>query len=179
MRAPFRIGEKVYLRALERADAVHLQPWLNDIEITRGLILYRPISLDAEETIVSGINKSERELILGIVDLAADALVGGIGLHDIDPQSRQARLGLFIGNKTAQGMGFGTEATRLMVTYAFDTLNLNRVSLKVYENNPRAAHVYEKVGFVREGVLRQDAYREGRYLDATVMSVLRDEWKVG
>ena len=176
MKAPFRIGEKVYLRAIETADAQHLQPWLNDLEITRGMTPYRPISLEAEEGFIGAMGKTDRDVILGIVDRATDALVGATGLHEIDQQARNAQLGIFIGNKTAHGMGFGSEATRLIVSYGFDTLNLNRVWLRVYENNPRAQRIYEKIGFVKEGVLRQHAYREGRYLDVIVMGVLRDEW---
>ena len=60
--------------------------------------------------------------------------------------------------------------------YAFRTLNLNRIWLHVFEFNERALRAYEKVGFVREGVLRQDVFREGRYWNTVVMGILRDEW---
>ena len=69
-----------------------------------------------------------------------------------------------------------TEATRLITGYAFETLNLNRVALRVYEDNERGVKAYEKVGFKREGVLRQDIYREGRYWNTFLMSILREEW---
>jgi diamine N-acetyltransferase len=82
-----------------------------------------------------------------------------------------------LGEKSAWDKGYGTEATRLMVRYAFDTLNLNRVWLHVYEDNEHALHVYPKVGFRIEGRLRQSFFRDGRYWDTLVMAVLREEWK--
>src|SRR5206468_7752591 len=74
------------------------------------------------------------------------------------------------------GKGYGTEATRLMVQYAFDTLNLNRVWLHVLEYNERGIRCYEKVGFKKEGLLRQEHFRDGRYWDTHLVAILRDEW---
>ena len=79
-------------------------------------------------------------------------------------------------DKGSWGQGYGTEATRLVVQHAFATLNLNRVWLEVYEYNPRGLRAYEKVGFRKEGVKRQDNYRAGRYWDTIVMAILREEW---
>ena len=67
-------------------------------------------------------------------------------------------------------------ADLLIVAYGFETLNLNRISLRVYEYNPRGIKAYEKAGFKQEGVLRQDVYRLGKYWDTIVMAVLREEW---
>ena len=64
-----------------------------------------------------------------------------------------------------------------MTGYAFETLNLNRVWLHVYEYNERGIRAYEKVGFKREGVLRQDRYHAGRYWDTITMAILREEWE--
>jgi len=68
---------------------------------------------------------------------------------------------------------------RLLVNHAFKTLNLNRVALQVYANNPRAVRSYEKVGFVHEGRKRQGMYKDGEYIDIMLMSVLRSEWRGG
>ena len=64
-----------------------------------------------------------------------------------------------------------------MVDHAFATINLNRIQLLVYEYNERAIRIYDRIGFTKEGVLRQENYREGRYWDTWVMSILREEWK--
>jgi RimJ/RimL family protein N-acetyltransferase len=174
---PFLIGETTYLRPIEREDASTLLPWVNDPEVTRHLLLHRPISLKCEQDFIDGLYKSEQEVSLGIVVRETDRLIGGCALHRIDARSRTASLGIFLGAKDAWGHGHGAEATRLLVGYGFDTLNLHRVWLHVFEDNARAIRCYEKAGFVREGVLRQDHYRAGRYWNTVVMAILREEWQ--
>src|SRR5262249_23759045 len=80
-------------------------------------------------------------------------------------------------DKAYWNRGYGTEALRLLLRHGFHTLNLNRVALRVYGNNARAIHAYEKAGFAHEGQLRQAIYKEGAYRDVLLMSVLREEWK--
>ena len=72
--------------------------------------------------------------------------------------------------------GYGSEATMLMVNYAFQTLNLNRIQLHVCAENISAIKIYQKVGFVKEGVLRQAMYRRGGFVDFWVMGILKEEW---
>jgi RimJ/RimL family protein N-acetyltransferase len=176
MRYPFLIGSKVYLRPLDLEDIAALTTWLNDPEVTRHLLVYRPLTRMAEEAFLRKISESESEVVLGIVVREPEQFIGVTGLRHLDVRNRHAEFGIAIGEKTAWGSGYGTEATQLMVRYAFDKLNLNRVWLHVGEDNPRAARVYQKVGFRTEGRLRQDIFHDGRYWDSLVMAVLRDEW---
>jgi [ribosomal protein S5]-alanine N-acetyltransferase len=176
MQNPFLIGTKIYLRPLERADAPTLEAWINDPEVTRTLAFYRPMNLQNEEEFIARVYQSEHDLVLGIAVKQSDELIGATGLHEIDFKNRHANFGINIGKKDEWGNGYGTEATTLMVRHAFETLNLNRVRLLVYENNPRARRAYEKVGFKQEGILRQDRYHEGRYWDTFTMAILREEW---
>jgi RimJ/RimL family protein N-acetyltransferase len=83
--------------------------------------------------------------------------------------------GIGIGVTSMWGKGYGTEATRLLVRHAFQTLNLNRVGLEVYEFNQGAIRCYEKAGFRIEGRLRQSYFADGRYWDTVVMGILREE----
>lgn len=177
MHNAFLIGASVYLRPLEVADAPALVPWLNDPEVTRHLRRYQPLTLAAEEHFLRRMSESETDLVLGIALRADDRLVGGTGLHKVDARNRHAEFGIFLGDKSVWGKGHGTEATRLVVRHAFETLNLNRVWLHVYEYNEAGLRVYQKVGFRTEGRLRQDTFRDGRYWDTLVMAVLREEWK--
>jgi RimJ/RimL family protein N-acetyltransferase len=178
MKNPFLIGTKIYLRPLEREDAPLLVPWVNDAEITRTLErLYRPLNLQAEVDFIERIYKSEHDVVFGIVVKETDVLIGVTGLHQMDFKNRRAVFGIFIGEKSVWGKGYGTEATALITGYAFETLNLNRVGLEVYEDNERGIRAYERVGFQREGVLRQMMYREGRYWNTILMSLLREEWE--
>jgi RimJ/RimL family protein N-acetyltransferase len=173
----FLIGNLVYLRPLEREDIPLLQTWFNDPEVTRTLARTQPMTRTDEEVFLQRIAGSTTELVLGIAMRAADRLVGTIGLHAIDWRNRHAGLGISIGDRAVWGQGFGGEAIRLLVRHAFETLNLHRVWLQVYEFNERGQRLYRKIGFREEGRLREDVFREGRYWDTLVMAVLRDEWE--
>jgi diamine N-acetyltransferase len=172
----FLVGANIYLRPVERADAPTFVGWLNDAEVTRYLLAYRPMTLRAEEDFIDRAGEGD-DVILGIVLREGDRLIGGTGLHQIDQRCRRACFGIFLGDKESWGKGYGTEATRLLLGYAFGTLNLNRVWLHAFEYNERGLRCYEKIGFRREGVLRQDTFRDGRYWDTVAMAILRDEWQ--
>ena len=178
MRNPYLVGTKIYLRPFDPVeDSKATAAWFNDPEVTRFIRRAMPITVPAQEAFLRRTAGSTTDMAVAIVEQTTDQLVGGTGLHDIDPRNRHAALGIMIGDKTAWGKGYGSEATRLMVRHAFHTLNLNRVYLEVYEYNDRARHVYEKIGFRIEGRLRQHTFRDGRYWDTFVMGVLRDEWR--
>jgi RimJ/RimL family protein N-acetyltransferase len=174
---PYLVGDTVYLRPYDPpADAAHFVTWFNDPEVTCFLRRYLPLTAAEQDQFFRSIQGNSQCVALAIVRRSDDQLLGGTGLRDIDPRNRHAWFGITIGDRSAWGKGFGTEATGLMLRLAFQTLNLNRVFLHVYEFNERGRHVYEKLGFQVEGRLRQDVYRAGRYWDTIVMGILRDEW---
>lgn len=173
----FLSGRMIALRALERSDAPSILPWVNDQQIIQHLLIHRPTNLAAEEAFIDGLSRSEHDVVFGIAERESGRLVGVCGLHRIDTKNRNAEFGIFIGEADARGKGLGSEATALIVKYAFDTLNLHRIWLRVYEDNKAAIRAYEKVGFRQEGVLRQDSFRRGRYWNTVMMGLLRTEWK--
>lgn len=177
MTNPFLIGKKVYLRPIEREDALTLQPWVNDPEVTQFMLLRDPMSLRDEEQFIERLSHSDKDIGMMIVRLDVDQPVGVTGFHQINHANRNAHFGITIGDKDAWGMGFGTDATKLMMRYAFESMNLHRVTLLVFEYNERAIRVYEKAGFKKEGILRQENYRKGRYWDTIIMGLLREEWQ--
>lgn len=101
--------------------------------------------------------------------------MGEAVLNQYDPGNRSCNFRILVG-PTGQGRGLGTEATRMLVGYGFEELLLHRISLEVYDFNPRARRAYEKVGFREEGTLRESLRYEDRWIDATVMSILAHEW---
>lgn len=173
-------GERIRLRAVEREDLPRFVEWLNDPEVTAGLLMILPIS-NWEETrwFENLASRPPQERPLSIEVKTPDGgwkPIGNVGLERIDWTDRMAEFGIFIGEKSVWDQGYGTEATRLMLKHAFETLNLNRIYLHVYETNPRAIHTYDKVGFVKEGRLREARYRNGVYINVLLMSMLRSEW---
>ncbi|WP_392757444.1 GNAT family N-acetyltransferase [Streptomyces sp. LN590] len=122
-------------------------------------------------------SRSEQDdrLDLAVTDRATGEVVGEVVLYDWNPTSRSCAFRTLIG-PAGRGRGLGTEATRLIVGYGFEQVGLHRIQLDVYPHNHRARRVYEKVGFVEEGVRRHAQLRDGVWLDELVMSILSHEW---
>lgn len=108
--------------------------------------------------------------------LAEDTLIGDLGLDVVDWSGRDAFVGLGIGEPEYWSKGYGTDVMNVLLRYAFTELNLKRVTLTVFEYNPRAIRSYEKAGFRHEGRMRQALNREGRRWDNLYMGILREEW---
>ena len=178
MQNPFIIGENLYLRPLEEADAPVYVRWLNDPEVSRYLEMGQfPLNLMREQDYIRNLYADQSNMNLGIVLKDDDRHIGSAGLHRIHPANRSATFGIFIGEKDCWEKGYGTEAVRLMLRHGFQTLNLNRVHLRAFEFNVRAVRTYEKAGFVQEGVLRQEHYAEGSYHNVILMGILREDWE--
>lgn len=112
-----------------------------------------------------------------IYTLADNRLIGEIGLDGVLFQHGDTFVGLGLGERADWGKGYGTDAMRVILRYAFQELNLHRVTLDVFEYNPRAIRSYEKAGFKIEGRARQFLHREGRHWDLILMGILREEWE--
>ena len=106
-----------------------------------------------------------------------DRVVGEIGLDGVDWARGDTFVGIGIFERELWGKGYGTDAMRLILRYAFLELNLRRVTLDVFEYNPRAVRSYEKCGFRHEGRLRRFLYRDGQRHDLIFMGILREEWE--
>jgi RimJ/RimL family protein N-acetyltransferase len=168
-------GTKTRLRALEQDDLPHFVRWINDPETRRYMAIRYPLSMTEEEKWWEGFLQRENDYIFAIED-EEGTYIGNVGLHAIEHENRRAELGIIIGDPAYWGRGYGTDAARAMLHWAFDYLNLNRVSLRVYDYNKRAIRSYEKCGFRHEGTMRQARYSDGQYHDELVMGVLRDEF---
>ena len=109
--------------------------------------------------------------------LSNDLLIGEIALDGIQWIHGDTFVGIGIGNREYWGCGYGTDAMRVILRYAFHELNLHRVSLNVYAYNARAIRSYEKIGFTYEGRSRQVINRDGQRVDLIFMGILREEWE--
>ncbi len=172
-------GERVRLRHVEREDLPQFVDWLNDPEVSQGLSMVTPLSMAEEENWFEKMLKTpieERPLCIEIQQDDGWKLIGNSGFFSIDWRNRSAELGIFIGNKNYWDQGYGSEVMGLLLRHGFSTLNLHRIFLRVFEDNPRAIRAYEKAGFVHEARQRQAEYHEGQFHDVLFMSVLRPEW---
>jgi RimJ/RimL family protein N-acetyltransferase len=158
-------GKRIRLRAVEREDVQKFHEWINDPEVTHSLAMYLPMSMQDEQNWFDGFSKRdphEKPLSIEIRKGKAWKLIGNCGLFGIELVPRSTEL--------------GAEVMTLLLRHCFETLNLNRAYLRVYEDNVRAVRSYEKAGFVLEGRQRQAVYKNGKYEDVLFMSVLRSEW---
>ena len=167
-------GEKVRLRPVCEGDLPHFQRWLNDPDVLQWLTLPKGPTLEEERDWWEAEQRNPDDIVWAVETLDG-RLLGDLALRP-NPLGRWADLGIFIGEKTLWGRGYGTDAVRTALRYAFAGMRLNRVSLTTDELNARALRCYEKCGFVREGLLRQHRLVDGQFRDSALMGVLREEF---
>ncbi len=172
-------GELVTLGPIEREYLPSYVSWLNEWEIRRFLApnLPHPLTMDDEQEWYMSQRNERDGRTFAILTRAEGRLLGNCGLHKIDWTNRDAILGIFIGDKEYQNKGYGTDATRTLLRYAFQEAGLHRIELEVFSFNTRAIRTYEKVGFRLEGTRRQCLYREGAWHDEHIMAILKGEWE--
>jgi RimJ/RimL family protein N-acetyltransferase len=171
-------GGKVQLAVVQREYLPQYVEWLNDWQVAQFLNpgIPMPFNLEDETDWFENRRKSKENFVFAIITLDENKLIGNCGLHNVDLKNRTAVFGIFIGDKNYWNKGYGTDATRTLLRFAFGELGLNRVELEVYDFNPRAMRAYEKAGFRSEGGRRQALYREGKFHNIHRMGILREEW---
>ena len=180
MKTPFRVGKTCYLRPIEPEEGPTVVPWLIAADLTGPFATGFPTGEDAARRAIAAATRDDAQVCAGIALRADDRLVGVARLVRIRPQRRSAELRLALAPPPAR-RGLETvarEAAELLVVYAFETLNLNRVFAHVPADDKAARARCSKLGLTDEGVLRQDAWRDGRYVDVAVMSILASEARV-
>lgn len=171
---------KVCLRDLMMEDAEDRYNWCLDREVTKHLNMpakYPPFSLEETRKWISMCidrsNGYEQKAII-----AEDGNhIGWVDLKNIDRLNCHAELGIAIGDKNYWGRGYGLAAMREMLVFGFNELGLNKIWLRVEVDNKRAIKSYKSIGYIEEGVLRQDRLRNGEFVDRLRMSILKSEFE--
>jgi RimJ/RimL family protein N-acetyltransferase len=173
----FLTGKNVYLRAISQSDATsNYLSWLNDPEVTHGLASGTfPTNMESLNSFLSGVVENRDIVMFAICDMSTHLHIGNIKLDRFDWISRTCELGLLIGDRTYWGKGIGSEVMNLVTRFAFEDLDIRKISLTVYSNNPAAIRLYEKVGFETEGVLKNHIYSKNSYIDKIWMSIFRKQ----
>ena len=170
-------GKLVKLRAYEKSDADALFRWFSDEDVTRWLGPPNFRSRAHQEKFIELAQAAGDDAKYFAIETLDGKLVGDTGIRKIDWQSRKAEFFITIGEKQCWDKGFGTDALRVVSRLAFDKMNLNRLWLTAIADNSRAIRCYEKCGFVREGLLRQDSFVDGKYRDVLMMAILREDYE--
>jgi RimJ/RimL family protein N-acetyltransferase len=171
------VGARCYLSPLSHEDAAAHTEWENDlaVAIPLGDEAYTPTSLEKMHEQIDGALRNQAH-VFSIVDLETDRTIGRCMLTNLDAINRSAMLGIMIGEKEYQNRGYGQEATRLLLDYAFNLLNLNSVMLGTFVFNARAIAAYRKVGFQEIGRRRQGRIVAGKAYDVVLMDILAEEF---
>lgn len=170
-------GASITLGPLDREILPTLTRWMNDFSglPTLGPRPPRPMTVEAEAGWYDDIATSS-DIVFLIRERSSGEPIGTSSLMDIDFRNRNAVFGIYIGEATARGKGYGSETTCLMLDYAFNLLGLNSVRLGVAAFNPAGIRAYTKAGFTETGRLRERWWHDGELHDEILMDCLAHEF---
>lgn len=170
-------GKLVRLRAFDNSDLMQSLAYSNDYAVMRGAsggILY-PSTVDDEARAMSAnTSYTAGEYQFAIETLADRRFIGKCGFTKIHWKNRLGELAILIGDPAFRGKGYGADAIAVLCKFGFEELNLHKIKALVFDFNEAALRCYEKCGFRREAVLKQEIYREGAYHDVVSLALFRD-----
>jgi RimJ/RimL family protein N-acetyltransferase len=168
-------GELV-LRPVEEGDECALTSWINDPQISQNLMVYLPMTHLFEREWIAQSSKGSPNNVVLLMEYQGER-AGVVGLHDIKWRDRTATLGLYVGEPRLWHKGIARKTLQLVLGYAFDTLDLHKVTLSVLSSNGRAYEIYERSGFQEEGTLKENCFRNGERVDEIYMSIFARDWR--
>jgi RimJ/RimL family protein N-acetyltransferase len=166
-------NETVAIAPLMPEDTGRLFVWMNDVDAARLDLAYRPTDWQAFKAWMDELSRTNSQILFAIRKLFEPQIVGFVIFKNIQFVHRSAEIGLRIGTESERSKGYGKRALALALTYAWNHLNLHRVSLTVFAHNTRAIAAYRAVGFVEEGRLKDAAFIDGEWVDVVLMAALR------
>lgn len=171
------IGRRLYLRPFSRGDLPYIQKWSNDAELRKLIGEIAPMSRAETEKWYKELLADKDRMWFVIALKGSDRVIGEAGLLRMFRPWRATDMTIIIGEKDVWGKGYGTEAGRLLLDYAFKRLGFHRISIGVVGFNKRALKFWEGLGFRKEGVHRDGYYYNNEYSDFIMMSILEDEYR--
>lgn len=171
-------GDSIYLTELDRGNLETIRGWLNDPDVHRHLFVgHVPITREEEERFYDMQGPAAGEYNFEIHVAADGRYIGNVGLKGVDLIHRHGEIGIVIGDRASWGKGYGADAIRACLRFAFLTLGLHCVSIRTHEKHSRALELYRRLGFVETGRERESVYRDGRFSDHVVFDMLEREYR--
>jgi UDP-4-amino-4,6-dideoxy-N-acetyl-beta-L-altrosamine N-acetyltransferase len=166
----------VQIRPISNQDTQNIIKWRNNPSVQKNFIFRTPLNEKLHsEWMQNKVEKGEVAQFI-IRDKSSNQDVGSVYLRDIDHCNKKAEFGIFIGEDEARGKNIGTQSTSLILQHAFEQLDLNKVFLRVFDVNTGAIKSYEKSGFVKEGLFRQDVIIDNHPYNVIFMGILKEDW---
>ena len=179
MRHSVIIGDKVWLQCLEESDVEGpYLDWLNDEEVTRYLtgVRHSPVTKDYLLDYIQSMAQSNKDILFAIHDAESKEFIGTSHFGPIDWLNRSAAIGILIGNKRYWGKGYGTEAIRLVLDYAFKSLNLQKITAGIVAIHQPSIKAFKKAGFENESQAKGHLFLDGKYYDYIYMGINHDDF---
>ena len=173
------INNNVILRPMTEQDTDNVIKWRNAPSVMENFIFRTSLTREAHLNWYNNRVSTGDVAQFIIVDTATNTDVGSVYLRDIDRNNQKCEFGIFIGEESCRGKGIGAKASKLILDYAFNELELNRVFLRVFAKNERAIKSYENAGFKYEGTFRDDVIIDGVAYDMVFMAILKAQWEKG
>ncbi len=170
------MAEAITLRMMTVDDTDDVIRWRNSEAVSSHFIYRKPLTREDHLNWIKNGVETGKVVQFIIVETETQKSLGSVYMRDIDHTHQKAEFGIFIGEDIARGKGYGTIATSLILKYAFEELNLNKVMLRVFADNLSAIACYKKAGFVEEGCFREDVWIDGKPHDIVFMGILKSEW---
>lgn len=172
-------GKNLYLSEIGKKDMEYIYKWFSDREFLKFYDYYPPVPKTKEyvDKIFTDYVNNEESIVFGIKLLKNGQIIGLAGYDDIIKENKVATLFIGIGNKDLRGKGYGKEALKILIDYGFSIMDLHKIQLNVLEFNKGAIALYEKVGFVKEGVYREFVLRNEKRYDLYLYGILKHEIK--
>ncbi|MEH6849840.1 GNAT family N-acetyltransferase [Bacillus pseudomycoides] len=173
----FLTGQTVLLKQMEQN---HLESFAQLENEKSALLLANddipfPTTLEDNKTFFNGISSKKEEFIFGIFDKESNELIGSCGVFAINWKNSTCFVGISIGTKW-QNKGFGTDTMNTLISFIFNYIHINKIKLQVFSFNANAIRSYEKCHFVKEGTLRNEIFRFGKFHDVYIFGLLREDW---
>lgn len=170
---------KVRLRAVDEIDVDNILAWVNDPGVVGNLATFAgtPLTRADELAWVRKVRTSNDDRVFTVMDARDDRYLGQVGLHQIFWRSRVARAAAIIAHKSEHGRGYGSAAIAALLDVAFHELELHKVWLMVFRTNERSLRTWRRLGFLDEGVLRDEYFHDGAWHDMVRLGMLRHEWR--
>ena len=162
----------IFLRLMTAADTDLIVAWRNKDAVRKNFIYQELFTREGHENWIRTRVETGQVVQMIICDDATGKPLGSVYIRDIDREHNKAEYGIFIGEDDDRGRGIGTAAAKLMLRYCFEEEGLHRVYLRAFADNLQAIRSYEKAGFAREGLLRDDVRIDGEYRDIQWMAAV-------
>lgn len=172
-----RKNSEIIIRPLKLSDINFVMTWVNDPEVVKHFQHFREKFTEKEEiSFLKKILKSENDFVFSVFLKKSGEYIGQGAVNQISWENKLGRLSLMI-KKKHWGKGYAQRTIALLLSFAFNKLKLNKIWLMAYATNKKAVHIYEKLGFKKEGFLREEYFWRGKHHDIVRMGILKNDFK--